>query len=364
MFERFSVFISGANIEVTGQAFPLGELTADILSIRPKEFQQLQAAADELVKLIDEDNIPTRAVSIVDQEKRNERFRLRERNRPAAAALIKELHSLLLTRRLFQLVAISEKRLQAILQTLTYPSLAKRYLTIVDDIYAFNQTMFWFIDQGLMRLDKLDAAHYAAALHAFYHAPGIDKMMVNFFCFPGRTFNWFDTYEIKFFPREMPGEPGRFAIYEEYAVKDLQAFLKIDFMRALAVGHAIRRCHYCKGFFLLTKGYQTLYCTRPIPENPKFTCRTWREAGKVKESAAGTAERRLCNAAVNRINADKSRGQITAAEADWARFYARELRDQAMADPAEAKTLEARLKPQALYGALEIMKRSEQKNQS
>ena len=41
MFEKISFYISGNRIEVADQSFLLGELTTDILDIRPDEFDEM-----------------------------------------------------------------------------------------------------------------------------------------------------------------------------------------------------------------------------------------------------------------------------------------------------------------------------------
>ena len=110
MFSQIDFRIHDNKIEVAGQEFLLGDLTVDILSISPQKFETMHA----LSQGSNTDNL-------------------------------KRLHGMLMERKLFQL--ISDGR--------THP--AEKYIEIIGDVYSFNQTMFWFIDNALMHLKTLDS---------------------------------------------------------------------------------------------------------------------------------------------------------------------------------------------------------------
>ena len=63
-----------------------------------------------------------------------------------------------------------------------------------------------------------------------------------------------------------------YCIAEYYKTDNLQALAKMDFLKGLMKGHHPRRCKQCNRFFLMTRGYRTIYCDKPSLENPKFTC--------------------------------------------------------------------------------------------
>lgn len=99
---------------------------------------------------------------------------------------------------------------------------ADQYRELVDDICAFNQTMFWFVDRFLMALKKLDSENFAAALFDFYSPPGAEKMIAN----PLRNsirhiYRFNDPAMITFAPCEV--KPGRYAIYELVTAQSLQS---------------------------------------------------------------------------------------------------------------------------------------------
>lgn len=315
MFEKIAFRIQGKQIEVEGKIFLLGELTTDILNITPEEFDRLYALSERLGAGEDRESM-------------------------------KAIYKLLKEHRLFQLLAPRGVWWNA-----------DKFREIVSDIYSFNQTMFWFIDHYLMRLKKLDPENYAAALYDFYTDPNLDKMMVNYLRGEKHSFTLFDHIEVRFIPMEIPDKPDNYAVCEVYSSETLQGFLKMDFMKAVMAEHVIRRCQNCKRFFLLAQGYKTIYCDRPLEDNPKRTCRQQGAKNLAKQKAAGNPVLRGYNKAYQRITADKNRGRITEEEWRAAKRTIADIRDMAKAGRLTDRETEARMQPQALYQALNITRR-------
>jgi hypothetical protein len=356
MFEQISFYISGNRIEVTNQSFWLGELTTDILDIRPDEFSVMYTLTKNMRRILN--HVETRC----------DRDEMR-----SLTVWARELHSMLMKRKLFQLISqpmpfdemdklyefeceekIQQSKLQAWQEF--FPPVEK-LCDIVDDIYSFNETMFWFIDNFLMKLKKLDSENYAAALYDFYTQPGLDKMMVNFIRNKNQTYTWFDTVAVQYVPREIPGNPAHYAIYECYAVTYLQAFLKMDFMKAIINGHIIRRCKNCHHLFMLTKGYHTDYCDRPLPSNPKRNCRNQGAKNIAKEKAANNPMIRSYNRAYQRVTADKQRGRISMEDWKKAKRKILDLRDEAISGKHSDRELDAMLQQEPLYASLSIIRK-------
>lgn len=178
MFRQFDFYIHGNQVELAGHKFLLGELTCELLNISPEEFEAMQLCAQK-----------------------------------ADDKAISQLHEMLMQYRLFQLTG----PLKAAGDIDTYRS-------ILSDIYSFNQTIFWFIDRGLMNLRKLDSENFAAALYDFYSHPGLDKMMVNHLRDGAHSFSLFDSIDVRYVPREIPDQPDNYAIYEVYTAQYLQVF--------------------------------------------------------------------------------------------------------------------------------------------
>ncbi|MDY4784391.1 DUF6076 domain-containing protein [Pygmaiobacter massiliensis] len=317
MFGQIDFYIHDNKIELAGQEFLLGELTCDLLNITSEEFAQMQMLAESLELKKDK-------------------------------TILEQLHSLMMKRKLFQMVAGPLCR-----------DHTKLYQAVVADLYAFNQTMFWFIDSGLMHVKKLNSENYAAALFDFYSHPNLHKMMVTPILHKNPQFFMpFDNINVRYVPREIPSQPNNYAIYEVYSADYLQAFLKMDFMKALMVGHSFRRCKNCKRFYLQTDGYKTSYCDRPLADNPKRTCRQQGAKNQAKEKAANNRPRQLYNTAYRRVTADKQRGNITEAEWLLAKKKLADLRDMATSGRLRDAELEALMKSEKLYPSLGIQRKN------
>lgn len=317
MFDKFSFSIYDGQIEFgsdSGDIFLLGEHSTDILNISPEEYSRMRELSNQ--------------ISAGDSD------------------AVEELRALLLRYRLFQLVFPPG---------IKWP--AEKYRQIVGDIYAFNQTMFWFIDRFLMHLKKLDAENYAAAHFDFYDHPGLDKMMVNHLRDGALAFYPFDTIDVRFMPRKMSNQPDNYAIYEVYTVDTLQAFLKMDFMKAIMAGHIIRRCKNCRRFFLLTKGYHTEYCDRPLADNPSRNCRNQSAKNTAKEKAANNPIINSYNRAYQRVTADKQRGRISVEEWIKVKQAIRDLKDMAISGKYTDRELDDLLQPEKLYASMNIQRR-------
>lgn len=192
---------------------------------------------------------------------------------------------------------------------MAYQGICKCYRNILEDIASFNMTIHNFINCFLSPLVQLNPSNYAASLYDFLNHPRADRLIAN----PGSRAGLFtsaDAITMRFIPGE--GKPGEFHIFEYYEAKNLQTLLKMDFYRALGAGHIIRRCEYCKRYFLLAKGYHTKYCDLPNPEPPSFTCRQlgYRKTGRKEESKDDPMKQSLFRC-YQRLNQDVKRGNLT-----------------------------------------------------
>jgi len=312
VFRQFDFYIHGNQVELAGHEFLLGELTCELLNISPEEFETLQLCSQR-----------------------------------ADSKAISQLHEMLMQYRLFQLIAPPKAA-----------SGIDTYRSILSDIFAFNQTMFWFIDRGLMNLRKLHSENFAAALYDFYSHPGLDKMMVNHLRDGAHSFSLFDSIDVRYVPREIFDQPDNYAIYEVYTAQYLQVFLKMDFMKALMIGHSFRRCKNCKRFFLLTRGYRTDYCDRPLADNPRRTCRQQGAKNIAKEKAKNNPVIQSYNRAYRRITADKRRGNITADQWAAAKRRLADLRDMAVSGRLRDAEMETLVRSDELYASLGIQRKN------
>ena len=120
-----------------------------------------------------------------------------------------------------------------------------------------------------------------------------------------------------------PEQKGKMLLAEEIQFTDLVEFLKLDFMRGLQAGHIPRRCANCGRFFLLTKGYDIIYCSRPDPQDrKKRPCRVTGPQKKMKAKQPKRGAPKLPDGlrqeyarAYNRLKKRHSRGTLT--DAEW-----------------------------------------------
>ncbi len=209
----------------------------------------------------------------------------------------------------------------------------------------------------LGRLKKLGKKNCAAALYDFLHNPRREKMIVNPIADDGHVFTISDPVDVQYIPRADPGTPGEYLIYEYYHIEHLQSFLKLDFYRALMAGHLIRRCKNCHKFFLLTQGFNTVYCDRPIPGRPHRNCRNQGAKNIAKQNAKDNPVRREQSLAYGRVNSDFNRGHITEEERDRARARLTDLRDEGLCGRYSDAEVRALMQSEELYKSLGIVRR-------
>lgn len=238
-----------------------------------------------------------------------------------------------------------------------YENLIRQYDGYLHDIRAFNITIHYFIDYGLTRLEHLNPSSYAASLNAFLNNPRSYKWIVN----PvehGGMFELKDDVKMWHSPYELDEGSGEFAIFECYEVQTVQTFLKSDFFKALSVGHLIRKCKHCGKYFLQQKAYHTMYCDRPSPENPKYTCHQIGSRTK-KELSENIPKTRSMHRALDRIYHDFLRGVITEEEKALLNRRVSDLHNKAITSPRiSSDEFEAMLQSDTLYKVFGVIRKT------
>lgn len=136
--------------------------------------------------------------------------------------------------------------------------------------------------------------------------------------------------EIKFVPMVHSEENGRPVLAEKMEFSYLSHFLYTDFYCGLMAGNAPRRCHNCGRYFLLTAGYNTCYCNNIAPGEIERTCR---KVGAHRKEAQGKASRTPARVeydrAYNRLKQRKNRKKISVSEWNAAVAQAEKFLEQA-----------------------------------
>lgn len=242
---------------------------------------------------------------------------------------------------------------------ITYLNYVKPYADILADIASFNTTIRWFISYFLSTLDKLNPGNYARALYSFFNHPGADKMIANPIRGSG-NYTLADAVLLRYVPMPVSPDSDEYQIVEYYEADSLQTLLKIDFYKALEAGHVLRRCEYCKRYFLLTKAYHTKYCDQPCPDDPRYTCAQmgfrYRKQAEKKEDDPKAQSLQRC---LRRIDQDVSRGIITDEERQKLRAKAKELFHQArIRSGTTNEEFETMLRSENLYPACNVIRKT------
>ena len=240
-----------------------------------------------------------------------------------------------------------------------YKTYCMTYGTVLMDIASVCQTLRAFIRMGLSKLDRLTPDNYVAALHTFLFHERAHKWIANPVDGTG-FYTRMDDVRLHLIPREISHGSGTFKVYEYYEADRLQTMLKLDFYKGLEAGHLIRRCENCGRYFLLRKGYHTKYCDLPNPTKPKYTCAQlgYRLRG-VKEEAEDSPLSQALYRCFQRIDKDKSRGNITAKERELLREKAQELYHTARTRPGKSyDAFDASLSTEKLYPLCGVQRKS------
>ena len=349
MYRTILFYVGKKHIILNEQAFTLGQLTAEILNISPNEYHQLKAL---LIQSEEEINRYRQTKDADHWYNANQHLSQLDHHlcHYQLFRLIKdELYSpsgaeSFLTRLLQQTLEGFEPVPQEELEYrwAAYQEAFDTYCSVLSNLSSFNQTICFFIDYYLSALKKLTPENYAAVLYDYLNDPRAAQKMIANPLNGGGLYSNADPVMLRFIPRETDPGTDEYQIYEYYEAYNLQTLLKMDFYRALGAGYVIRRCEYCRRYFLLTKGYHTKYCDRPNPDNPKYTCAQlgYRQTG-MKEAAKDDPKKQALLRCYQRLNKDVSRGNLASEQRDV--LYAK----------AEGLHHEARMNPEITFEAFD-----------
>lgn len=339
MYRTILFYVGKKNTILNEKPFTLGQLTTEILNISPRKFQRMRVvcfhAEDEINRYIqtkDADHWRKANLFLLTLDRQLQEYQLFRliKEQPCALSKTENFLNRMQQQTLegFDVVPPEELEHQwnAFLETFNV------YSNILGNIASFSNTIQYFVQYYLSSLKKLDPENYAAALYDYLKDAADAQIIVDT---PAQDyFSNVDPVMLRFVPRETEPGSGEYQIFEYYEVDNLQTMLKMDFYRALSNGHVIRRCGYCRRYFLLTKGYHTKYCDNPSPDNPKYTCAQlgYRQTG-MKEAAKDDPKKQALLRCYQRLNKDVSRGNLTAKQRDILYAKAEDLHYEARTNP-------------------------------
>ena len=326
-FDRFTVFFTGDTVFLDGTAFPLGQLTTDILNLDSEVFTEIDRRVDDFMS----------AVWTLLQEKTDSAASSAQERLNAVWDLIFELpvyQNLRLdtetARNLFSAL-LSDRMKWA--ETLDVNSDGHRmFEDFLSGLEYFSESLrnFQRQIQGMLELyfeplSRRGSEAYAEAYATYF----TDMVAAGELFFQEQEFSQSFPAQLCFVPIAHPTEAGKVLLAEKAEFSYLSHFLYTDFYRGLMTGNAPRRCHNCGRYFLLTAGYNTCYCNHVAPGETERTCRKVGAHRKANHptglSPAGMEYRKV----YNRLKARKQRRKISTDEWNAALAQAQEVLDMA-----------------------------------
>lgn len=271
MFDRFSVFFSGNYVYVNGTAFPLGQISVDILALDSGVLTEVDRRVGGFLSaiwpLLHE---KTDSAAISAQEKLNAVWEV-----VFTLPLYRDLA--LDTETAYRLLPLMFSDKEAWAEVLDVDSeghaMFEKFLNgleyLGESLRTFRGQITGMLELYFEPLKRRNSDAYAAAYMHYFN----DMAAAGAGFFGAIDFAQSFPLEVKFVPMAHPTDKGKVILSEKAEFGYLTHFLYTEFYRALMAGNAPRRCHNCGRYFLLTAGYNTCYCNNLAPGETERTCR-------------------------------------------------------------------------------------------
>ena len=324
-FDCFSVLFAKDLVLLSGNAFPLGQCSVDILNLEdtiPAELDRrigrlIPAVKDMLHKKTDSAARSTQELlnAVWDMIFALPVYRALALDRGVAYDMFPFLLS---DRESWE--EMQDERSEA--HTM-FQKLMDGLEYFPESLRVFRGQVSGFLELYVEPLKRRSVDAYAAAFARYY---GDMKAVESLFS--DNTFQQSFPTELQFVPLVQSGAHGKAILGEQAAFSYLTHFLYADFYRGLMTGNAPRRCHNCGTFFLLTAGYNTCYCNNLAPGETERTCRkVGAHKKEAQERVTATPAQKEYAKAYNRLKARKQRGKISVDDWNAAVAKAQDLKD-------------------------------------
>lgn len=308
-FDRFSVFFTGDTVFLDGAAFPLGQLTTDVLNLNGGLLTEIDRRVDDFISV----------VWTLLQEKTDSAARSAQERLNAVWDLVFDLpvyRGLRLdtetARSLFPDLLSDRTKWSEVLDVDSEGHrMFEEFLSgleyFAESLRNFRGQLDGMLELYFEPLSRRSVEAYAEAYAAYF----TDMAAAGELFFPEQEFNQSFPAQLCFVPTVDTAETGKVLLAEKVEFRYLSHFLYTDFYRGLMAGIAPRRCHNCGRYFLLTARYNTCYCNNIAPGETERTCRKVGAHRKANHptglSPAGMEYRKV----YNRLKARKQRGKIS-----------------------------------------------------
>ena len=203
---------------------------------------------------------------------------------------------------------------------------------IPDEIIGFRFYVTKMLDHYFENLKKRNAEHYAFGVYKFFSDKEAQRVLASLLP-PIPEYMFMQTREamIEYNTMPSPDDEKKYIIAERLVFTSIASFLHTDFFRGLMNGNALRRCHNCQRFFLLSSGYDTCYCNNIAPGETEKTCRKVGAHKKEARKEGKTPSRLEYDRVYNKLKTRRARGKISIDEWNAAVALALEYKDKAEA---------------------------------
>jgi hypothetical protein len=206
-----------------------------------------------------------------------------------------------------------------------------KLVSIPDELISFKAYTASLLDMYFERLKQRSKESYAVGVYDFFsNTQMLNMIAASLPPSPFQSYRQTCNAMIEFTTMPHPERKKEYIIAERMVFHHLGEFLHVDFFRGLMHGHSPRRCRNCGQFFLLTEGYNSMYCNRIAPGETEKTCqkvgahRTAAENQKYK-----SPERKLYDAVYNRLKTRHHRKKLSDDEWNKAVALAWEYKEKA-----------------------------------
>ena len=333
--DLFTVRFSKEKVYIGDTAYPIGQLSVDMLNISKESMHHLKSLSDTFAKAIDQKFFSpkeekTKDMVIEVQDTWNELIAVTQE-----FPVIKDLQ--IPQERLQQILVTTydefhEKCHDAVQECAIYcdmfAELAFGWIRIVNDIATFLSYASVLVDLFLERLKYHNPEAYASAYYDFMTNQQVQLEIEK--TIPHGLPLISQTHEVglEFVTMTEKDTSQSFCIAERFVFSNLFSFLQVDLSRGLMIGHAPKKCQNCGKYFLLENGYHVSYCTNIAPGETDRTCR---QIGAHKKSAAQTKTPAQAEyqKLYNRLKTRKNRKKISVEEWNQTVAWAQEMKDKA-----------------------------------
>ncbi len=309
VYDQFTVFFTGDTVFLDGTAFPLGQLTTDVLNLDDEVLTEIDQRVSDFLS----------AVWTLLQEKTDSAARSTQERLNAVWDLIFELpvyRTLRLdmgtSRNLFPALLTDRDKWSEVLDVDSdghrrFEDFLSGLEYFAESLRNFRWQIWWMLEQYFESLSRRGSVAYAEAYAAYF----TEASAAGGLFFLEQEFEQSFPAQLCFVPMAHPAEPGKAILAEKAEFRYLSHFLYVDFYRGLMAGNAPRCCHNCGRYFLLSDGYNTCYCNNIAPGETERTCRKVGAHRRANHPTglkpAGIEYRKV----YNRLKARKQRGKLS-----------------------------------------------------